>query len=395
MFIYRVRLFNLFGFKVYLDASWLLLAVLIVWSLALGVFPQMAPGYRMSAYIWMGIAAAVGLLVSIVFHETAHSLVARRFEMPIRGITLFIFGGVAEMEDEPTSARGEFLMAAAGPLASALLGVLFMTGSGAVKAMGGPAPAGAVLGYLGTLNWLLALFNLVPAFPLDGGRMLRAALWSWRKDIASATKVAAGSGQLFGLVLIVLGLFLFLRGAVVDGVWLFLIGLFLRGAASVAHQQMLSRKILGDQPVSRFMTLNPISVAPDLSIQALVDNYVYRHHHNSFPVTHEGRLVGCIGTADIAKLDPSEWSQRRVKEEMRQCNADLITTPDIDAIEAMTRMTRAGASRLFVTDGDRLVGILSLRDLLEFLTVKLELEGARRAQGRGPEFVEPVAGRSR
>ncbi|PTQ13300.1 site-2 protease family protein [Sphingomonas oleivorans] len=391
MFIYRVRLFSLFGFKVYMDASWLLLALLIVWSLALGVFPSLVPGYRMSIYVWMGIAAAAGLLLSIVLHETAHALVARRLEMPIRDITLFIFGGVAEMEGEPTSARGELLMAAAGPVTSAALGLLLMMGSGVAMAVGGFAPAAAVLGYLGTLNWLLAIFNLIPAFPLDGGRMLRAMLWSWRKDFASATRIAAGSGQIFGLILILIGLLQFLRGAVLNGVWLFLIGLFLRGAASLANQEMLTRKILGGEPVSRFMTPNPISVPPDLSIQNLVDDYIYRHHHGSFPVTRDGRLVGCIGTADITMLDRSDWSRRTVAEQMRRCGEDEITTPDTDALQAMAKMSRTKPSRLFVTDGDRLVGVLSLRDLVEFLRVKLELERPRHVQEPGLMLVGPAA----
>lgn len=389
MFIYRLRLFSLFGFRVYMDLSWLLLAVLIIWSLAIGVFPRVAPGYGMSAYVWMGIAAALGLLISIVLHETAHSLVARRYEMPIRGITLFIFGGVAEMESEPTSARGEFLMAAAGPVASAVLALLFTGASGALVTSGGFVPAAAVLGYLGTLNWILALFNLIPAFPLDGGRMLRAALWGWRKDFASATKIAAGSGQVFGFALILFGLILFLRGAVLSGVWLFLIGLFLRGAASLAYQDMITRKILGDEPVSRFMTTNPISVGPELSIQSLVDDHIYRHHHKSFPVTREGRLIGCIGTPEIAALPRSEWPRRTVGEQMRPCEEDEITTPDTNALHAMTKMGRTRPSRLFVTEDDRLVGILSLSDLAAFLAVKLDLEQPRRMRTPDTVIVRP------
>jgi Zn-dependent protease len=224
MFFYRVRLFSLFGFDVCVDASWLFLAVLIAWSLAVGIFPGIVRGLSPSTYWSMAVVATAGLMFSIVFHEMSHSLVARRFAMPIRGITLFIFGGVAEMHSEPTSAGGEFLMALAGPVASAVLGFLMFLLYGVVTGMHrSPAVAG-VLWYLGYLNWVLAVFNLLPAFPLDGGRMLRAALWGWRKDLVWATWVASGAGNVFGILLIVLGLVDVVRGDFVGGLWMALIG---------------------------------------------------------------------------------------------------------------------------------------------------------------------------
>jgi Zn-dependent protease len=389
MFLYRVQLFRLFGFKVYVDASWLLLAVLIIWSLAATVFPYALRGYGSATYVWMGVAAAVGFLVSILVHETAHALVARRFQMPIRGITLFVFGGVAEMEGEPTSAKGEFLMAAAGPATSVLLGFLFLVGAG--LAADSSRPAAVVLEYLGGLNWVVAVFNLLPAFPLDGGRMLRAVLWRWRGDFESATRTAAGAGQVCGVFLILLGLFLFIRGAVLNGVWLFLIGLLLRGAASMAYQQALTRTALGGEPVSRFMTADPIAVTPETSIQSLVDDYIYRHHHKAFPVVRDGRLIGCIGTTEIGRLDRVQWQERLVESQMQPCGADQVTTPREDALQALAKMSRSGASRLFVTEGDRLVGVLSLTDLVQFLALKLELEGPQSVKERGPTRMGPPA----
>jgi len=385
MFLYRVRLFSLFGFDVYVDASWLLLAVLITWSLAVGVFPTMAPGRSLAIYLWMGAAAAVGLLMSIVLHETAHSLVARRFQMPIKGITLFLFGGVAEMESEPTSAKAEFLMAAVGPLTSAILGFLLAMFGSVIVAAGGPATFAAVLNYLGGLNWVLALFNIVPAFPLDGGRMLRAALWGWRKDYVSATRIASIAGQVFGVLLILLGLWSFIGGGALQGIWLFLIGLFLRGAAGAAYQQMWTTRLLSGERVSRFMTPNPIAVTPETTLQSLVDDYIYRHHHKSFPVVSDGRLVGCVGVREIAAADQADWRIRRVREAMTPCGADRVSGPDEDALAAMTKMSRTRSSQLFVTAGGRLVGVLSLRDLLDFLSLKLEIE----RPGHTPPQVRP------
>ena len=387
MFLYRVRLFSLFGFDVHVDASWLLLAVLVAWSLATGVFPSIAHGLPPATYWWMGIAATLGLLFSIVFHEMSHSLVARRFNLPISGITLFIFGGVAEMESEPTSARAEFLMAVAGPVASAVLGLLlFLLFNLVVSADGAPAVAG-VFWYLGYLNWVLAIFNLVPAFPLDGGRMLRAALWGWRGDPIWATRIAARAGNAFGILLIVLGLIDAVRGDFVGGLWSFLIGMFLRGAADAAYRQTVARQILGGQPVSRFMSGQPIAVTPNVSIRELVEDFVYRYHHKVFPVVRDGRLVGCVSTAQLGAIDRSQWDERTVDDVMEHCSADNMVRPDTDALEAMSKMQRTGRSRLLVVRDGQLVGILSLRDLLDFLALKLKLEGGgrqgtRQAQAR-------------
>lgn len=375
MFLYRVRLFSLFGFDVHADASWLLLAVLIAWSLAVGTFPSMVPGLPPAAYWWMGVVATVGLLFSIVFHEMAHSLVARRFNLPIRGITLFIFGGVAEMEGEPESPRAEFLMALAGPAASAILGLLFYLSSTLAAMANGAAAFADVLSYLGALNWVLAIFNLVPAFPLDGGRMLRAVLWGWRGDPIWATRVAAGAGAAFGILLIVLGLVEALRGDFVDGLWLFLVGMFVRGAADIAHQEALARRILRGQPVSRFMSRQPIAVSPDISIRQAVEDYFYRYHHKSFPVVRDGRLVGCLSTVQLSSVDRAQWDRRKVADVMECCSNDNIIEPHTDVLEAMNKMQRTGRSRLLVVRDGHLVGILSLRDLLDLLALKLELGG--------------------
>jgi Zn-dependent protease len=378
MFLYRVRLFTLFGFDVHVDASWLLLAVLVAWSLATGVFPGLVPGLLPATYWWMGIAATLGLLFSIVFHEMSHSLVARRFNLPISGITLFIFGGVAEMEGEPTSPRAEFLMAVAGPVASGVLGLLLLLSYNLAASAGGPPAIASVLWYLGYLNWVLAIFNLVPAFPLDGGRMLRAALWGWRGDPTWATRTAARAGNAFGILLIVLGLIDALRGDFVGGLWSFLIGMFLRGAAEAAYRQTLARQILGGQPVSRFMSQQPIAVTPDVSLRELVEGFVYRYHHKTFPVVRDGRLVGDVSTAQLGTIDRAQWDQLTVADVMDRCSADNMVSPDTDALEAMSKMQRAGRSRLLVVRDGHLVGILSLRDLLDFLALKLELEGGRK-----------------
>ncbi|HET8725940.1 MAG TPA: site-2 protease family protein [Alphaproteobacteria bacterium] len=392
MFTHRLKIFTLFGFDIYLDASWVLLAILVVWTLATGVFPFMAPGLSPSTYWWMGILGAIGLFASIVLHELAHAVVARRYGMPIVGITLFIFGGVAELRDEPPSAKAEFLMAGAGPLASMALAVVF---GGAATA--GPAAWVAVAAYLGYINGLLAIFNLIPAFPLDGGRMLRAALWGWKKDLRWATRIAAIGGSAFGILLIAWGVLGVVTGDFVGGMWRFLIGLFLRGAADAAYKQVLAREAFAGAPVARFMTRNPVTVAPDLALTRLVEDYFYRHRHKLFPGVREGAPVGCVRTAHVAATAREDWDRLTVADVMEPLKDDNAIAPGVDAFDALARMRETGHTRLLVVDGGRLLGILCLRDMLEFLSLTLEFEAGPRRGGistrrTGPGAMRPGTG---
>lgn len=380
MFTHRLTLFELFGFKVHVDLSWLLLAILITWSLAIGYFPAVAPGLEASTYWWMGVVGLIGLAFSIVIHELAHSLVARRFDMPIRGITLFIFGGVAEMSEEPTSAKGEFLMAIAGPLMSIAVAAAFFILSGAIGYVaGGMHPAVLVTGYLALINGILAVFNMVPAFPLDGGRVLRAALWGWKKDIVWATRMAAASGNMFGFLLIALSIYSLFVGNFIGAIWWFLIGLFVQGAATSALHQQLARTTLSGQRVRQFMRPDVVAVSPDLMLERLVEDYFYRYYYKSFPVVERDRLVGTIAIDSVKDIARERWPLQNVRAVMEPVSSENTIGPDQDASKALAQMQRTGLSRLLVTSGDRLAGVLALRDLLNYLSVRLDLareEGA-------------------
>jgi Zn-dependent protease len=374
MFGKRIRLFNLLGFEVRLDLSWIIIAVLVTWSLAAGLFPFLYPKLPPEVYWGMGIAGALGLFGSIIFHEFCHSLVARRFGMPMKGITLFIFGGVAEMGEEPPNARVEFLMAAAGPLSSFLLsGVFYLAYLGGLNAAWS-TPVNGVLRYLSWINALLAMFNLLPAFPLDGGRILRSILWGTRKDLQWATRVSAGIGSGFGIVLILLGILEVLRGNAIGGIWWFLIGLFLRGAAQMSYQQLLVRKALEGEHIRRFMTTNPVTVPRTLTLAELVEDYVYKYHYKMFPVVDDGHLVGCVTTRDIKEIPKEQWNRETVAEIAERCPPEANIDPETDAVKALAIMNQTGLSRLLVVENDRLVGILTLKDLLAFLSIKVELE---------------------
>ncbi|HTQ57963.1 MAG TPA: site-2 protease family protein [Bryobacteraceae bacterium] len=375
MFGRRVTLFNLFGFAVRVDASWLIIAVLIAWTLALSYFPAHYRGLTTGDYWMMGIASAIGLFASIVVHEFSHSLVARGHGLPMKGITLFIFGGVAEMGGEPPNAGTEFLMAIAGPIASVLLGAAFYLVYLATRGVW-PVTVTGVLGYLGFINIILAAFNLIPAFPLDGGRVLRSALWHWKGDLRRATRTAAAIGGGFGIALMLFAVWQWIEGDFIGAMWYFLIGMFVRGAAQSSYQQLVTRMALEGEPVRRFMNPHPIAVPSNISLQDLVEDYVYRYHHKMFPVLNAAdRLAGCVTTNQVKALPRDEWNQHSVQEVLRPCSPDNTVAPDADAMKALSKMSSSGLSRLMVTEGDRLVGVISLKDLLNLLAAKVDLEG--------------------
>lgn len=372
MFGKRINLFRLLGFEVRIDLSWIIIAILVAWSLSTGLFPFHYKNLSARAYWLMGIFGALGLFVSIVVHEFSHSLVARRFGMPMRGITLFIFGGVAEMEDEPPTPRAEFLMAIVGPLSSIAIAGLFygmyLLGTG-----GWPQPIIGVVNYLAVINAVLAGFNLLPAFPLDGGRVLRSILWGWKQNLRWSTRVAAQVGSGFGIALIALGVLQVLFGNFVAGMWWFLIGMFLQSAAKGSYQQLVTRKALEGEQVRRFMKTNPVTVPRSTSIQEFVEDYVYRYHFKMFPVVDREKLFGCITTRQVKEIPREEWRNSTVGQLAEQCQENTIS-PDADAMQALSLMRKNNASRLMVTADGQLLGVITLKDMLEFLSVKTELD---------------------
>lgn len=374
MFGRSFELFKLFGFSVKVDASWVVIAFLVSWSLAVSVFPAMYPDWLTSVYWVMGISGALGLFASIVVHEIAHSLVARRFGLPMKGITLFIFGGVAEMTEEPPSPKAEFWMAVAGPAVSVAVAAVCYQAAAIGKLVGLGEAAVAVVAYLGLINLVLAIFNMMPAFPLDGGRALRAALWAWKENIRWATRISSTVGAGFGALLVVLGLLSLFLGNLVGGLWWILIGVFVRQGAHGSYRQLLLRRELEGEPVRRFMKPDPVVVSRGISVERLVEDYIYRHHFKFYPVVDDDeRLLGCVTTRDVKQLPRDEWVRQTVGAFVTPCSDENTVTPDDDAMRALSKMNSSKASRLMVVEGDRLVGVLSLKDLLGFFSLRMEL----------------------
>jgi Zn-dependent protease/predicted transcriptional regulator len=370
-----ITLFTIFGFKVRIDLSWILLAALVTWSLAKGVFPYYYKDLSTATYWWMGAIGAVGLFGSIIFHELWHSLIARKFGLPMKEITLFIFGGVASMEEEPPSPKAEFFMAIAGPLASISLGVVFY----GLSLIGNPefwsVPIGGIIRYLGSINLLLAIFNLVPAFPLDGGRILRAGLWHWKNNLRKATRIASYIGSAFGIFLIVSGIFTIFSGGFIGGMWWALIGMFVLNASKMSYQRLLIRQTLEGEPVRRFMKSEPVTVSPSITIGELVNDYIYKYHFKMFPVSENHKPISCISTREVKEIPREEWDQHTVGEIAKPCSPENTVTEETDAMKALSRIHQTKSSRLMVVnEKGELVGILALKDLLQFLSLKLDLE---------------------
>ena len=373
MFGKRFKLFKLLGFQVNIDLSWVIIAILIAWSLSTGLFPFEYKNLSTRTYWLMGAVGAIGLFISIILHEFSHSVMARINGLPMKGITLFIFGGVAEMEDEPPSAKAEFWIAVVGPLSSIAIALIFYGFYRLGAHIPWPEPVDGVIGYLAMINGLLAAFNLLPAFPLDGGRILRSALWGWKKNLRRATRIAATIGGGFGILLIILGVLRVLGGNFIGGMWFFLIGMFIHSAAKMSYKQLITRKALEGEPLQRFMNTNPVVVPASATVAQLVEDYVYRHHFKMYPVVNK-KLKGCVTTRQIKEVPRQKWSQITAGELAQKCTSENTITPQTDAVHALSQMRRNDVSRLMVVEDGKLVGIIALKDMLEFLSLKIELD---------------------
>ncbi|HZZ78425.1 MAG TPA: site-2 protease family protein [Gemmataceae bacterium] len=398
MFGAKWRLLRLAGIPISVDLSWLIILALLTFSFASGFpfilheyFPAMDQELAAYQYWLMGLATAIAFFVCILLHELGHAIVAKSRGMPIRGITLFLFGGVAELGGEPPSAATEFLMAIAGPAVSVVLGLAFGILAVLGVRLAWPAPIIAMLGYLAAINAMVLIFNLIPAFPLDGGRVLRSILWGISGNLRSATYWASLAGQGFAWLLIILGGLQIFQGQWLGGIWMGLIGLFLNSAAQGGYQQVIVRQALEGEPVRRFVNEHPISVPPTIDLQHWVEDFVYRYHHRSFPVVTDGHLEGIITTQVLSQVPRHEWSQHTVGETMSH-DLDAMTIPvSADAMAALGKMQRTGSSRLFVVDGDTLVGLITLKDMLHLLNIKLELEDGSHDRPRYHPPVEEIA----
>ena len=378
------RIGRVFGIEVDIDWSWLFIFLLIVWNLGT-VFDQFHPTWQTGVVWGAAIAAALLFFVSVLLHEFAHSLVAQSQGIPVRSITLFLFGGVSDIQREPPSPRAEFLITIVGPLTSFIIGVVLlllagvstspinaMTGSG--NSISGLSLLSTMLLWLGSINLLLAVFNMVPGFPLDGGRVLRSILWAITGNLRRATQWASQVGQIIAWMFIVSGIMMvfgydipLLGTGLINGLWMAFIGWFLNSASQQSYRQVVIHDMLHGVPVARLMRLNPPTVSSNVSISSLVHDHVMGTDDHAFPVVDDGQLVGIVTLEDIRSVAHNTWDTRSVQQIMTPTSKLVVAAPDEDTADALDKLAESDVRQLPVVRDGKLVGLLRQRDILKWL----------------------------
>lgn len=376
---------SLFDIEIYIDWSWLFIFLLVTWSLAAG-FGQFHSDWSAAVRWTTAIVASLLFFASVLAHELAHSLMARAQGMSVRRITLFLFGGVSNLQRHPPSPTAEFLIAIVGPITSVVLGVLFTLLSGATagsvtgvvtnpgELISQLGPVTTLLLWLGPINIALGIFNMVPGFPLDGGRVLRSILWGATDDLRQATRWASYVGQGIAWLLIISGVamvfgaeFPFFGTGVINGLWIAFIGWFLNNAAQQSYRQIVVHDVLEDVPVSRVMRKNVESVAPDITISEFVDDHVMQADDHSFPVLAGERLIGVISLGDVRSVSRSDWPNVIVRDVMTPADELVTVQVDEESVDALDKLVQRDVRQVPVVRGDTLVGMLSRRDLVRWL----------------------------
>lgn len=368
-----IRIGRILGIRISVDYTWFIVFVLFAWSLAFGYFPFRHPGFGKGTYVLMGAVSSLLLFVCVLIHEIAHSYTSNGLGIKVDEITLFIFGGIARISKEPEDAMTELKIAIAGPLASAALAVVFRIAAYLVGSTAYPIAA-AVLAYLSMINIVLVVFNMIPGFPLDGGRVFRALWWYKTGNLVEATKIASKTGKGFALLLIFFGVVQMLSGNF-TGLWSIFIGIFLQQAAGSSYEQLVMQQTLEGVRVGDLMSRDVATIDEGVTVVEAVDAYFLKHHYASFPVVSLGRPVGLLLLTPIRELDRDKWPVTRVSEVMERLKPEELLVPDAPALDALVKMMNEGAGRLVVAEAGVLVGIISRRDILKVMQFKAGLKG--------------------
>lgn len=356
------RLGRIAGVQVGVNWTVLIIFALIAISLSAGRFPDAYPGYQTWAYIVAGIVTALVFFVGLLAHELSHAVVAMRHGIAVEGITLWMLGGVAKLRGEPRTPSADLRIAGVGPLVSLLIGVAF---GGLAALMAAAGSTGLVFGtivWLALINVSLAVFNVLPAAPLDGGRLLRAALWRWRGDRTWAAVSAARAGRVFGAVLIGFGLWQLFAGAGIGGLWLILIGWFVLGAAGMEEAQARLGGALQGVRVADVMSPDPATLRGDTTVAEFVDHHLWNARHTAFPVVEDGRPVGLVTLDHIRRVLPEQRSSSTLREVMGT-DAPVLASPQEALTDLLPRLSPETGNRALVVSDGRLVGIVSPTDI--------------------------------
>jgi Zn-dependent protease/predicted transcriptional regulator len=383
-----LKVARLFGINIFIDWSWIFIFMLVTWNLAFLVFPQVQPEWGLGLTVGLSLLASVLFFGSVLAHEMAHSLVAKARGLPVRRITLFIFGGAADIGREPRSPGDEFLIAVVGPITSVVLGIVFLVlgifllngsalvGEELTQTLAAIGPFATMLLWLGPINILLGVFNMVPGFPLDGGRILRSILWKITNNMLRATRLATFVGQLIAWIFIgtgvamVLGIRIPIFGTgILPGMWLAFIGWFLNNAASASYQQTVVQDLLEGVPVERLMRSDLTTVEPYTSVSQLVYDNIMGTEDKAYPVLYDERLVGVVYLSDVKKVSREDWETTLVRDIMTPADQVAVVGPREEASEALVKLSRRNVEQLPVVHGNQFVGMLRQRDVIRWLQI--------------------------
>lgn len=364
------RVGRIFGIDIFIDSSWFLIFILFTWVLAANYFPQGYPDWSSGLYWMIGIVTSLLIFTSVLVHELAHSLVALKQGEKVRNITLFILGGVAQISEEPKKPIREFTMASVGPFTSLLVGFLFFILTFLLK--GWSVPLAASASYLALINVVLAIFNLLPGFPMDGGRVLRSIIWQITGNLRKATRIASKTGQGFAFLLIFLGILQILRGNL-SGLWLVFIGWFLHGAAVRGYQQVMVESMLKGVTAQDLMTRDYETVSADLSVQELVDEHILKKKERVFLVMDKEAVKGIVCLDDVKATPRETWASKTVEEIMTPRDKLLFVSPNADGNKILNSLTGKDIHQVPVMDGEKVAGIICRSDILRFIQLRSEL----------------------
>jgi len=368
-----INLLKIAGIQISFDYSWLIVFALVLFAMSAGYFPRYYPGHFVLTYWLAGAIATLFFFASVVIHELAHSLVAIRSGIQISEITLFIFGGVSKIAEEPQDPVTELKVAIVGPLSSFALAALFGVVKGFFGGFNLPLTTG-IFNYLAWINLALGIFNLIPGFPLDGGRVFRALYWWKTGSLTRATRLAADLGKGFAVALMVLGGLQIFLGDLVGGLWFIFIGMFLRGMSQRGYEEVIIRKSLEGVPVREVMVQEVVSVPPDLTVTQLVHDYFLHYTYGGFPVMTDGRVVGVVSISRVRQVPRQEQDLRKVAEIMEPFNEEQAISEEVSLADALKKMTQEDQDRLLVMHEGRMLGLITKNTLLRFVQMKRILE---------------------
>ena len=365
---------KIFGVQIRIHYTWVFIFLLITWSLATGYMPSQFPGLETSVYWIIGIISALALFISVLIHELAHSYVALRQGLNVPSITLFLFGGVSEILEEPENPKLEAKMAAIGPLSSFGIAVVFAILWFMAINLNLDTVIIAPLSYIAIINVLLGGFNLLPAFPLDGGRVLRAALWNWKKNLIKATSLSSKISSAIAYIMVGLGFVLMLFLDLFNGLWLIFIGWFLKNGAESSLKQTIISQALGNVSVQKIMNIDVKSVSPEMSISAIITDYFEQFSHGGFPVVTDGQFLGIVTISDVREVEPKKRDETKVRDIMTTKDRVIFVSPDESSVDALVKLSKNNIGRLPVLDQNKLVGILTRSDIMKVIRTRTELK---------------------